>query len=479
MPDPFKILGIDPERAKQGAAYAGTQALDLLYSPLYMKALGDALSSFMGSTPPRPQQEAPTPEAAPYQALTGALMEPLRRVGEEQSGRVAELEALYPQILQEALTGMRGLGEQYGEANPELGPILAVMQLFHGSPHRFNKFRHADEVARTGQGANSFGHGIYLAENPAVAQNYARELGRPTLSIRGSEYDLQYVAMNGLASSEKDTWRLRALARDLNDRAVDPSDPVAAYRRIAENARRQGADALAESNEEMANALKRMMDEGELEIRPGAHHYDVTGDFDPEDLLDWDAPLSEQSPAIQEKLNAALRLNHPSGAQSIDQLQPGTTGEQFYRLIGHGDKEQSSRVLNKVGIPGLRYLDQGSRAPHTIGAGKVLADQSTQVKRALGWDSDHPRSPIIEYLAQRNTSVPSYNYYQELRGKWRAANQKQRAEMLKGATVQDIMAHQYATNEPLVKEMERLGMRTRNVVWWGDPEKLQIKNPPE
>lgn len=130
MPDPFKILGVAPERAKQGAAYAGSQGLDLLYTPLYMKALGDALSSLMGPSPARPEDPAPTPEAAPYQALTGALMEPLRRVGEEQQGRVAELEALYPQFLQEALTGMRGLGEQYGEANPELGPVLAMMQLF-------------------------------------------------------------------------------------------------------------------------------------------------------------------------------------------------------------------------------------------------------------------------------------------------------------------------------------------------------------
>ena len=98
-------------------------------------------------------------------------------------------------------------------------------------------------------------------------------------------------------------------------------------------------------------------------------------------LLDWDKPLSEQSPEVQEALG--------SGAHAGKLLWhiPEETGHEIYRRLsyflqkplppdpagtpagwgyidrGIGDPQAASAALHSAGIPGLRYLDAGSRNP--------------------------------------------------------------------------------------------------------------------
>jgi hypothetical protein len=47
---------------------------------------------------------------------------------------------------------------------------VSPMDVYHGSPHKFDKFD-ASKIG-TGEGAQAYGHGLYFAENPAVAQTY-------------------------------------------------------------------------------------------------------------------------------------------------------------------------------------------------------------------------------------------------------------------------------------------------------------------
>src|SRR5512139_873784 len=48
------------------------------------------------------------------------------------------------------------------------------IRAYHGSPYDFNKFD-LSKVG-TGEGAQAYGHGLYFAENPAVAQEYKKNL---------------------------------------------------------------------------------------------------------------------------------------------------------------------------------------------------------------------------------------------------------------------------------------------------------------
>ena len=77
-------------------------------------------------------------------------------------------------------------------------------------------------------------------------------------------------------------------------------------------------------------------------------------------MLDWDKPLSQQAPNVQQALSKTPLPPETTGAQAYDWLQQ----------IGGGTKDKAqafaSRHLIDQGIPGIRYLDQGSR---TGGAG--------------------------------------------------------------------------------------------------------------
>src|SRR5512147_2394588 len=55
--------------------------------------------------------------------------------------------------------------------------------VYHGSPHKFDKFD-ASKIG-TGEGAQAYGHGLYFAENPKVAKEYAINLANRDLANQG------------------------------------------------------------------------------------------------------------------------------------------------------------------------------------------------------------------------------------------------------------------------------------------------------
>jgi hypothetical protein len=69
-----------------------------------------------------------------------------------------------PQIAKSLLQGAENLSAPR-TLNPQTGAIV-----WHGSPHKFNQFDSAK--IGTGEGNQSYGHGLYLAESPEVAKSY-------------------------------------------------------------------------------------------------------------------------------------------------------------------------------------------------------------------------------------------------------------------------------------------------------------------
>jgi hypothetical protein len=65
-----------------------------------------------------------------------------------------------------------------GMAKGQRGAIL-----FHGSPHKFDNFD--SEKIGTGEGAQAYGYGLYLAESKNVADEYAGKLSQKTVDIPG------------------------------------------------------------------------------------------------------------------------------------------------------------------------------------------------------------------------------------------------------------------------------------------------------
>jgi hypothetical protein len=247
------------------------------------------------------------------------------------------------------------------------GPIRA----YHGSPHDFERF----DLSKigTGEGAQAYGHGLYFAENEGVARSY-----RDALSAQKIPYD----------SPER-------LALDvLNSRGGDRSAAIAGLR---ETAARRAADGkthptMVQKFADAANAL-------EAGVKPPGKMYEVGIHADPARFLNWDKPLAEQ-PAVASALSdvgyqvprnfdtTRLRELAAGDPQSWYALQADFIDNAGRKAAGEFAPKTAdvSQALAERGIPGIRYLDAGSRGVGTGSSNYVVFDPSTiEILRKYGF----------------------------------------------------------------------------------------------
>ncbi len=224
-------------------------------------------------------------------------------------------------------------------------PFVPAMTAWHGSPHKFDKFS-LDKIG-TGEGAQAYGHGLYLAEAPEVAQTYGRSTTPGNRSFNSVDYNGQ---------------KFPAGSRD-GELLYDITTKGRAD--VIRNLQAQ-ADRLATINpKESANLLSRI--EYAKTVKPDAVRIDA-GNLYKTDIpdeavarfLDWDKPLSQQAPEVQAAIGRLKNAN-PSGYQKLVDAQLGgplmeqATGRDLYQSLGRD-------AFNDSGIPGIRYLDGGSRS---------------------------------------------------------------------------------------------------------------------
>ena len=192
---------------------------------------------------------------------------------------------------------------------------------YHGSPHEFTQFD-ASKIG-TGQGAQSYGHGLYFAENPEVAKSYAHDMKNAMVSYNNPAYGGKHVIFQG-------------------DTAVSTHTSADAANK-----------ALAKIN---ANNLYQVNIPDEHVAK----------------MLDWDKPLGEQAPEVRKALEPVLneimvgpilKKVDPNASAMSTQFVQNMTGAQIHKVLGdkYGYGEKLSEILNATGIPGIKYLDQGSR----------------------------------------------------------------------------------------------------------------------
>jgi hypothetical protein len=276
-----------------------------------------------------------SPVGAALRAITGKAAPPgdvlLGKLGLGGSGPGYEAGRA---ALNAAAPMMGLLGNQAGGALPkgyardQSGAIV-----WHGSPHKFDKFD-ASKIG-TGEGAQAYGHGLYLAESPDVARMYQQNTGRV----------YQIDTPNGRQPIDWDK----------------PEHQAAALLHVSN---RNRADALASPflSQEVRDILNSGMPLPAVKIQdPSLYKVDLPDDQIAK-MLDWDKPLSQQSPNLQK---AAGRID---GAQYAKQYfdankkssPSGADLHEFLRLSGY-NPNQIAPAMQDAGIFGIRYLDGGSR----------------------------------------------------------------------------------------------------------------------
>ena len=201
-----------------------------------------------------------------------------------------------------------------------IGKALQAIRAYHGSPHKFDKF----DISKigTGEGAQAYGHGLYFAEAENVAKDYRNKLAPPSV-------DTGYPNIDSVLRN--------VYGGDWNSfKAANPTP-----------------------SESLARSIAAIEARGGPKIEPSrGYMYEVDIHADPAHMLDWDKPLSEQPAGVQ-KWASKLRLPHDLRAPTLQAVL--TRPEYVPQNIPFSNERAAAKSLFKSGIPGIRYLDQGSR----------------------------------------------------------------------------------------------------------------------
>jgi len=212
---------------------------------------------------------------------------------------------------------------------------------YHGSPHLLpptakNPLGEFDPTKiGTGQGAQTYGHGLYVAENPKVADR------------------LEYRDPHGLYAR---------ITGDMNNREEFAHDMLSQGRKPA--------DVFQMMKQKYGQFFNDRMLWADLDkVSPKGNLYKV--DLPDEHIarmLDWDNTLSEQHPHIQDIINKiadadSARYGEGGGMDYYRGDPDSHSGESIYRYLQEQNDtpKQASEFLRQKGIPGLKYLDAGSR----------------------------------------------------------------------------------------------------------------------
>lgn len=272
----------------------------------------------------------------------------------------------------------------------KFAPVLSAIPFWHGSPHKYD----AVDLAHigSGEGAQAYGWGYYGAESKGVATGYRDSL------TPWNQLEYQGSAINGLDDDTR--IAVEWVQREIEHGAPDPdwAKAVAAKKLMARGDKSAAAMA-AQIDPEQIKLAEGHLYQGEYRWPDPAK--EASTPLTEADLLDWDKPLSEQSPQVRKAINDYMTLRGVDSYKTDDGssvylgvgAESALTGKDVYRDMWQASRNAAidsgrnadttfdaaqraaSEDLNFVGIPGIRYLDQMSRGAGEGTRNYVFFDQ--------------------------------------------------------------------------------------------------------
>ena len=280
--------------------------------------------------------------------------------------------------------GVTKLGTMAARATGLMKPASGMVReliTYHGTPHRFPEAPDnplgafdASKIG-TGEGAQAFGYGIYLAESPGVAASYRNLIMRDPSRLKVDGNIVSTDGMYGRAVENVARFGTKYAIQNIDDNIKFNDkyapDIAALYKDI--------------------RAKIETLDPKRVSLKEGSMYTVDLPDATIDRMLDWDAPLSKQPKEIVERLtpeNLGLTYTQfPNGnhgfvnarGEVLGSVQQGgspesfrqdwmkellkRTGRDLYKQLGQGPSKNkaASEALRNAGIPGIKYLDAGSR----------------------------------------------------------------------------------------------------------------------
>ena len=323
---------------------------------------------------------------------------------------------------------------------------LEMAGTYHGTAADFRRFNH--KYMGTGEGAQAFGWGSYLAQSFGVAKGYwkadVERKGARNITFDGQPFAAVYKTAREEANSAKATFEsiakidaLREIQKALRDEQINSNFLYFAHlelNRIAEN--NPGDTDATRALKWFENNISKFEETG---IQGNVMRVDVG--VEQNELLDWDKELmhndnyelkkriqKNMSPelieALEDEVGESLMLmtggDFYRGLEFLEKKE-GRVSEEFKdvedynkRLANSKAKRIVSAYLEEiVGIPGLKFLDQNSRGDLQAAEQQLknreaqLAEVSAQADSmqavADNWSKIYDDASAKEKAAARNT----------------------------------------------------------------------------
>ena len=319
---------------------------------------------------------------------------------------------IHPKMREDILSRGQPLYKKGGSAHLDTGgPVEGMRKLYHGTPHRFpptekNTLGEFDPTKiGTGEGAQAYGHGHYLAEAVDLAKAYRDKL----TDVGGGPVKMDYNSMiprpryGSIADAKYhmikaiDDLKARAEAGDKNALASIP-----AYMKRIEEIEKKGHlyhihvphehidrmldwdKPLSEQHPDVQKFVRQHPEFSSDELHVITHHG--------QDATHWselaDSPEELKSPKYWNAIKKAL-FGNPKLMPYGEHAMSKTTGEEFYNKLANPSEwskqsasqtgklgmhaEDASEILRKAGIPGIKYFDSSSRGAGGTGKWKITS----------------------------------------------------------------------------------------------------------
>ncbi len=298
-------------------------------------------------------------------------------------------------------------GRAMGKASYYNEAVQASILGWHGSPHDHNGFD--SSKIGTGEGAQTFGYGHYFTDSKDIAEYYRNNLSRSELKLNGKQlisrdsmYDRHWIVDEDLEKAipdefvDKGNLATGRPAKKLKPELAEAFNDIADLEKIG---RFEVEDNF--SSEPLMSSFGAWLKNYELEVVKG-RLYEVELAPEPNEFLDWDKPLSEQSNKVRSNFGfdskiadeyntryasllakyggSRMKLSAQASTEEKTNLRDlgvkagvipegspslvGMDGQGYYRQLSKelGSDKAASTYLHALGIRGIRYKADGGKS---------------------------------------------------------------------------------------------------------------------
>jgi hypothetical protein len=221
------------------------------------------------------------------------------------------------------------------------------IRAYHGSPYSFDEF--STSQIGTGEGAQAYGRGLYFAEREKTAEGY-RDALKGNMVTTSDGVTKTY----GQHITEVED-AIRAAHPNLN-----PDNIRAAAKSVVDD---NLTDADVEGMGQWEGVYKSGIAANKNAQASKGSMYEVNIAATPDEFIDWDLPLDEQSESVMNALNKTdwYKYAEEGAYEAAGNRGDNPYGMDLVRWLEEDGAEDAAQMLKDAGIKGIQYADAQTR----------------------------------------------------------------------------------------------------------------------